>query len=180
MLIPYLTMQCSADDVQLNATNAAERMKARNLIVKMYDNHVDQAISILQGSNKTDDDLAAKVLAIDVVEKLRAIRAIPVLISNVEMDSGWLNLTEASSASIGEMYPAARALVAIGKPSVPYCLTAIGQGEEKKREILCWVVENIVGRESAVLMLRKRLSKADGKVQHAFQAALDLLKNNQK
>lgn len=167
---------CFGEEYNLNTTNALERSQAREAVMKAYDKHITQAMAVLQ-SEESDTD--ACLDAIQVLGHLRASKSATLLVNRLKTEAGFINLRETSGPSIGDRYPAAAALVEIGKPAVSQCLKVLKKADSEEQKILCWIIQTVEGSQVAeTIISTERERTKDAGERKKLADALTLLKQS--
>lgn len=135
---------------------------------------VQEALKALEdvASPPTDND--ARFVAIDLLGFVRAPEGVGVLAEFIAFQNpdppdnlDWKELS---------FFPAAQALVRIGEPSVPACLSKLLRANEVERRNVVAVLERLEGRHRARAMIRESLRKTNVDIYRtSLRKALKLL-----
>ena len=106
------------------------------------------AIDILE-KEEADDDRALRFSAIHILRRLRSKKAINALVVSIMLKPRYVTPQEAQQPDLGDIYPAAYALVQIGRPSVDACLRALKKAKGQEGKNLVWVIKQIEGEDAA-------------------------------
>ncbi|MCH8046227.1 MAG: hypothetical protein IID44_21160 [Planctomycetes bacterium] len=115
--------------------------------------------------------------AIRVLGVLRDPAAIPVLCSAVDLHDPLDFVSESGGPFIGDYYPAAGALVEIGKKAANACVHELGRNiSDQRRECLCWVIGRVEGPQVGRFVLKLVIDRENDKWRKArLNEALSVL-----
>jgi HEAT repeat protein len=176
----------------LKSSNERDREKANKVIREQHEQLIDELIEIVSeklepNPSRTiqDNDYIrhhTKYMAIIVLGDLRSIKAVPMLLENLEYKNPNI-LVVTSYLEEGQLYIAAEALSKIGMPAVGPTLDKLCKYEkdERGRRICCWILKKILGDRLAQLRLQIAIEETrDEAVKKNLIAALPYFKTEQE
>ena len=167
------------DDSWLTSPDPEKRWRGERDLLGKLDSYVNTAITVIEGEGSQElkpNDI--RLTAIDILGALRAKRSVNVLVRIVDYREALPVLSSNGEITPAVYYPAAKALLEIGKPVIPACLEALEKSDARRMEILCWIIKKVEGKEIAELLLEKRLKSCSPNTKSNIQAALDYIKSD--
>lgn len=171
----------------LHSNNEQERDKANITIRNNYDQIVNKLIKLVEVKLEPEPSIEvqkkgigkyyAKEQAIMLLGDLRAAKAVPVLMENLEFENPFI-LGQISYTSIGNNYKVAAALVKIGMPAVEPALDRLRNYEryKKESEICCFILPKILGYKLAAARIQIAIDETkDESVKKKLREALNFI-----
>ena len=152
-----------------------ERAKGKNMVIEEYNNTVTSLLSVLKEPIKKYEEFyytkTSRNIAIELLGKLRAKRAVPELINWLLPKKGQ---SPQSDALFTECGPAGFALREIGLPAVPHLLEKLKEeGASGLGNECLEVIVDIKGKEETNLLLKNELEReTDAGIKHNINEAL--------
>lgn len=148
-----------SNDVKIQEQAANDILKNRQSMIAALMAIVESTPKDVEGPERN-----AAVNAIYVLGAMRAIEAVEVLVEYID----FARRSEQPAVDVipapGNIFPAVRALIEIGKPSIPAVLNALAAGRAQEKRFLFlarWIVYRIErGRDAAVFRLESDLEKS--------------------
>ena len=147
----------STDNRLLQATTHTELIALKQEFIKQVTTWEQDAIDILNTQQTNDNNPDRRFAAIAILARLRSEKAVIPLIKNIKLRPRYITSDGEEQPGIGDIYPAAHALVQIGKPSIKECLGALKKAKAEKM-IFSWIVEQIEGKDMAGILISKSKS----------------------
>jgi len=173
---------------ELQSNDPNEREKASKTIQEYHEQLIENLIKLVNvkledipslEAQKTEyGKYHAKELAIDLLGESRSVKAVPVLMENLEYRNPF-DLYAGSNRSLGSQFPAARALAKIGMPSVEPALDRLRDYEKYKMEsgICCWTLRAVLGNKLAQAHIQITIDETkDEKANKNLNDALNYIK----
>lgn len=163
-----VTGLCSPD-IELCAATAAE-------VFTLTRAAVQEALRVLKDKEGPLEGPDPRRTAFRLLSGLRASEAVPQLILMLDVRETSGIVSESRPITIGDHFPAAGALVRIGKPAVETSLWELTKDYPKeRREKLCWIIGAIEGREVGRFIIEKEIRKLEEETRKArLRAALSV------
>lgn len=175
----------------LHSKDDEDREKANKIILNNYDQIINELIKLvevklepepsIEVQKAEDGKYYAKEQAIMLLGYLRAAKAVPVLMENLEFKNPFV-LGPISYTSVGNLYKTAGSLVNIGMPAVEPVLFQLKNFNKDGSidKICCWIIKEILGvklakaciqiaiDETQVETEKKNLSEALTYIENSF------------
>ena len=150
------------------------RWKTASAIILAHSEASKQAIQIVEGGEGPFTLPDKRRAAIQVLGVLHDPAAVPALCRIIDLKSPLEFVSEPGGPSIGDSYPAARALVEIGKEAANSCVHELGRNmSDQRRECFCWVIGAVEGPEVGRFVMMLAIAKeTDAKRKARLQQAV--------
>lgn len=141
---------------------AGSRALDRDQALKLRQTIVNECLKILQSRKGKFHLNDPRRTAIRVIEAFRAPEAVDPLIRIIEYPNPLGVISEDRGPTLVDGYPAARALVSIGKPASRACIYELtNPNSPLRREKLCAVIRYVEGAEIGRILLCDKMRELD-------------------
>jgi len=145
-----------------------DRMIAQGVIILQRRQHIQDALSLFNKDFEKPLEIGdPRIPAIEVLGALRAEQGVKTLIQSIGLRTLILVDVQESKPNPAELYPAARALIRIGKQASKECFKALGEtSNDERRKTLCWVIKAIEGEDVGRFLLLKAIEATKNPPSH--------------
>jgi hypothetical protein len=145
------------------------------VLVDQRNEDITNLIAIVRDKNADPDFDGPKNCAVELLGECRAIEAIDALMETL-FYAPRPHVIDYSHCQ-EEYYTCAVALEKIGSPCLDKIYARMPKAERKEQQLLAWIVEGILQKGEAIAALEFQKQKASKDDKHAFDEAIEYLKN---
>lgn len=145
------------------------RCAARNQRLQLRRTIVNECIRTLQSHEGKFEFNDPRLTTIQVLEAFRAPEAVDPLIRIIEYPDPLGVISEDREPTLADSYPAARALIAIGKPASRACVYELTKPNSPlRREKLCAVIRYVEGVDVGRVLLHNKMRELESDAERAI------------
>lgn len=170
---------------KIRSSNLALQKEGGRELLQQRKELISSLINILKQGDKNaeGEKRSSLVAAIDVLGEMRAIEAVDILVDYIKFPASDKLVVFYKIIPPSEIYPAVKALIKIGKPSLPAVLRVLKESTDEKDVILLtnsgWIISQVLGHKIGKIYLEDALqSETDPKKRARIEDLLNLFKEN--